>query len=530
MGGFFGAELKRAGFDAVIVEGRADKPVYLWVHDGEAEIRDASHLWGSNTKECQEAIRQELGDRLIRMAHIGPGGENMVRIASVINDVSHSAGRTGMGAVMGSKNLKAIAARGRKAPSLADPAKVSEMAKWMTANHLQLSRGMHEYGTGAAMVGGNAQGNLPVRNYSDGFFEEVEQITAETLKNTLRVGMESCYACPVRCKKVVEAEQPYKIDRIYGGPEYETLGSFGSACGVSDLAAVCKANELCAAYSLDTISAGMTIAFAMECYEKGIISKADTGGIELRFGNGEAMVQMVDQMAYRRGFGDILAEGSRLAARRIGRGAEDLAMHVKGVEIPMHEPRLKQGLGLTYSVEAHGADHTASMHDTMFSAEAAGIQEARAFGILDPLPSNDLGPAKVRLAKEMHQWRLFLDSVSICSFVRWNYNQVIDMVRATTGWNTSLAEASMVGERIVTMARAFNMREGLTAADDQLPKRFFSPTPRGALKETAIDPAAMHKAIHTFYRMMGWNDQTGVPTAEKMQELGIGWAVESLAR
>ena len=196
----------------------------------------------------------------------------------------------------------------------------------------------------------------------------------------------------------------------------------------------------------------------------------------------------------------------------------------------MHEPRLKQGLGLTYSVEAHGADHTASMHDTMFSAEAAGIQEARAFGILDPLPSNDLGPAKVRLAKEMHQWRLFLDSVSICSFVRWNYNQVIDMVRATTGWNTSLAEASMVGERIVTMARAFNMREGLTAADDQLPKRFFSPTPRGALKETAIDPAAMHKAIHTFYRMMGWNDQTGVPTAEKMQELGIGWAVESLAR
>ncbi|MBI4301588.1 MAG: aldehyde ferredoxin oxidoreductase family protein [Chloroflexi bacterium] len=524
VGGFWNAELKKAGFDAIIVEGRASHPVYLWIRDGQAEIRDAGHLWGLPTKETQEAIRSELGDRLIRTALIGRAGEKMVRFSSVINDVSgHAAGRTGMGAVMGSKNLKGIAARGSHNPEVADPAKVAAFAKFMATNAATLARSFREYGTGAGMVGGNASGNLPVRNYSDGFFEEVEEISAETLKSKIGVGMESCYACPIRCKKVVEAEQPFKVDRAYGGPEYEALGSFGSACGVGDVVAISKANELCNAHAMDAISCGMTIAFAMECFEKGIITTTNTGGIDLRFGNGEALVRMTELIVNREGLGDILAEGSRRAAQLLGRRAQDLAMQVKGQELPMHEPRLKQGLGLNYAILSQGADHTSSLHDTMAAAEGSGIQGLRALGILDPLPPNDLGPAKVAMVRTYTNWRNYLDSLLVCMFVPWSIPQVIEIAQAVTGWNTSTAEGLAVGERMAQLARTFNVRDGKTADDDILPKRFSGPTPRGALKNTAIDPEAFAKAKRLYYRQMGWTEE-GVPTQEKLAELGLAWA------
>ena len=528
VGGFFGYELKRAGYDSLIVQGRADSPVYLWIHEGEVEIRDARSLWGKNVLETQDAIEAELGERFVRTATIGPGGENMAAIACIMTDLRNAAGRGGLGAVMGSKNLKSVAVKGRNVPKPADPEKFREMALWMNHNYMNIGAagGYHDVGTGskALMVGGNAIGNLPVRNWSDGSFEGVEKITADAVKDTYRVGMEACPACQVRCKKVVELENDsYKVDRRNGGPEYETLASFGSFLGIDDLAAICRANELCALYSLDTISMGGTIAFAMECFEKEILTSSDTGGVDLRFGNAEALLEVIELIAHRQGIGDILADGSRKAAERIGRGAEEFAMQVKGVEFGMHEPRLKQGLGLIYSVALNGGDHVVGMQDTLYTQEGRGMDAVRQLGALDPLPANDLSGAKVFMAKSVHMHRLFADSLLSCMFVPWTLNQQVEMLRALTGWDYTTVEALKLGERVATMGRAFNLREGLTAEDDHLPKRFFSPTPRGGLKNTAIDPDAMNHAIHTFYGMLGWDMETGVPMQEKLEELGIGW-------
>ncbi|MBI4311553.1 MAG: aldehyde ferredoxin oxidoreductase family protein [Chloroflexi bacterium] len=533
VGGFFGYELKRAGYDTLIVQGKANTPVYLWIHEGEVEIKDAGNLWGKNVFETQELVEAELGQRFVRTATIGQAGENLDAIACIITDMRNAAGRGGLGAVMGSKNLKCVAVKGRNVPQAADREKLLEMAKWMNTNYMNVGNagGMHELGTGAkgGMVGGNAQGNLPVRNWGDGFFEGVEKITADAVKDNYRVAMEACPACQVRCKKVVELENEFfKVDRRGGGPEYETLAAFGSFMGIDDLAAICKANELCSMYSLDTISTGGVIAFAMECFEKEILTPQDTEGLDLRFGNARAMLQVIDMIAHRQGIGDVLADGSRKAAQRIGRGSEEYAMQVKGVEFGMHEPRLKQGLGLAYSVVATGGDHMSGMHDTAYTQQGRAMEAMHQYGILDPLPVNDLSPAKVAMVKSAHIHRMFGDSLINCTFVPWTLNQQIEMLNALTGWDFSAMEAMKVGERVATMNRVFNLREGLTAADDHLPKRFFSPTPRGALKNTAIDPAAMSEAIHNFYSLMGWDKETGVPTPEKLGELGLGWAAAQL--
>jgi aldehyde:ferredoxin oxidoreductase len=527
-GGFFGYELKRAGYDCLIVEGRAESPVYLWLHGGEVEIRDASSLWGMTVLETQDAIEAEVGQRMVRTATIGPAGENMAAISCIMTDLRNAAGRGGLGAVMGSKNLKCVAVKGRKVPQANDALKLREMAQWMNKNYMNAGAASHHAlgtGTAASMVGGNSIGNLPVRNWGDGMFEEVEKITADTLRDTVRVAMEACPACQVRCKKVVELEtENYKVDRRNGGPEYETLAAFGSYLGIDDLNAICRANELCGLYSLDTISTGSTIGFAMECYEKEILTPKDTGGMDLRFGNVEAMLQVIDLIARREGIGDILADGSLKAAQRIGGGAEEYAMQVKGLEFGMHEPRLKQGLGLAYAVSAFGADHVAGIHDTGYTREGSEMDSVRQLGVPEPLPANDLSPAKAFMVKSQHMWRLFGDSLAICRFVPWTIHQQVELLRAQTGWEYTTVEALALGERVATMGRVFNVREGFTAADDTLPKRFFSPTPRGALKNTAIDPEEMDRAVHTFYRLMGWDPETGVPTEEKLQELGIGWA------
>ena len=534
VGGFFGYELKRAGYDSLIVEGKADSPVYLWIHDGEVEFKDASSLWGTTVLETQDAIEAELEERFVRTATIGPGGENMAAIACIITDLRNAAGRGGLGAVMGSKNLKSIAVKGRKVPAAADPPKFREMARHMNNNYMNIGAAgnMHDLGTGGAagMMGGNSICNLPVRNWGDGFFENVEPITADAVRDNYRVAMEACPACQVRCKKVVELEnEQYSVDRRNGGPEYETLASFGSFLGIDDLAAICRANELCSLYSLDTISTGGTIAFAMECFQEEILTPADTDGLDLRFGNAEAMLKAIDLIAHRQGIGDILADGSLKAAERIGHGAQEYAMQVKGVEFGMHEPRLKQGLGLIYAIAPHGADHCVGFHDTGYTQEGRQMEAMRSMGSMDPLPANDLSAAKVAMARSEHLRRLFTDAMVMCSFVPWTLHEHVEMLRALTGWDYTTVEALKLGERIATMARAFNVREGFTAADDHLPKRFFGPTPRGALKDTAIDPDAMNQAIHTFYGMMGWSTETGVPTQEKLEELGISWVSDHLS-
>ncbi|MEM2875976.1 MAG: aldehyde ferredoxin oxidoreductase family protein, partial [Candidatus Bathyarchaeia archaeon] len=466
-GGFFGAELKHAGFDGIIIKGRAEHPVYLWIQDCEAEIRDARHLWGLDTGDSQEAIRKELGDNMIRTALIGRAGENLVRFACVIHDLRDAAGRTGMGAVMGSKNLKAVAVRGHGKIEVSNPEKLRGLSKWLLENLEAKTGSLHKFGTGAMMTAHVLSGNLPTRNFRDGGFTNPEAISAQTIANTVRVSMEGCFACPVRCKKVVKMDEPWKVDPKYGGPEYETLAALGSNCGIDDLKAICKANELCQRYSLDTISTGVTIAFAMECFENGLITEKDTEGLDLSFGNAEAMVKMVEMIANREGIGNILAEGVKRAAEKIGGGAEKFALHVKGEEVPMHEPRLKRGLALGYSVFPTGADHNNNLHDV----------DTRAFpalGIFEPVALEDLGPRKVRLFVYYTNWRVVSNSLVMCNFLPWvtDVDQLTEIVRAVTGWNTSAFEVYKLGERSMNMVRAFNVREGFTPKDDWLPTRF----------------------------------------------------------
>ena len=524
VGGLWGAELKHAGFDAIIFTGRSKDPVFLWVHDGEAELRDAQHLWGKETGDTESLIRDELADRFVRVATIGPAGEKMVRYACVINDLRDAAGRTGMGAVMGSKNLKAIAVRGHKKPlEVSDPQKLRELTSWLNKNMNDVIEWAHKYGTGSDIDGYAASGNLPTRNFRDGNFPNPEALDAKTIKETIRIGMEGCYACSVRCKKVVRLEEPWSVDPKYGGPEYEALAALGSNCGVDDLKAVTKANEICNRNSLDTISAGVAIAFAMECYENGILTVKDTDGLELRFGNSEAMVEMVKMIAHRQGIGDLLAEGVKRASAKIGRGSEDLAIHVKGQEVPMHEPRLKRAIGLGYAVSPTGADHQHNLHDMGLATGGSVAELLSALGVLELVPLEDVGPKKVRAFVYHVDWRVLDNCLLLCSFLPWDYHQKTEIARAVTGWNTTAWELMKVGERITTMARIFNIREGFTKEDDWLPKRFFQPTTAGPLSDTRVDVDKFRKMIDIYYEMMGW-DENGVPTETKLEELDIQWA------
>lgn len=529
-GGFWGAELKKTGFDAVIVEGRSEKPVYLWIHDENVEIRDASHLWGKTTLETQEAIRAELNDRLVRVAQIGRGGESVVRFACIINDLRNAAGRSGMGAVMGSKNLKAIAVRGSRMPEFADPLAVAALARYMAQEQIQRGAGkvLHDFGTGSAFVPYNRSGNLPVRNFRDGYIDDAEKVSAQAIRDQIRVGMESCYACAVRCKKVVKAEEPYHVDPAYGGPEYETMAAFGPNCGITDLVAVAKAHELCQAYSIDTISTGVVISFAMECFENGLLTSKETGGIDLRFGNVPAMLEMIEMIGNRSGIGNLLAEGTARAAREIGRGADRFAMQIKGVEIPMHEPRLKWGLALNYCLSPAGPDHQMGAHDTFYQGRGQIRDELDALGIIEPPPLYDLSARKVTLCRLFNQWRMLRDTLVLCNLVPYHFDQVIDLLKATTGWKSSSFDAMRVGERVLNLARVFNMREGLTATDDYLPERFHSPTTFGALQDTAIDKQAMETAVHKYYEQMGWDPITGLPKLSKLEDLDVGWAADQL--
>lgn len=523
-GGFWGAELKHAGYDEIIFKGSADTPVLLWVHNEEVELLDASRLWGFQVGECQDQIREHLNDQQIKTALIGPSGENLSREACVINDLNHVAGRCGLGAVMGAKKLKGVAVRGTNKLELADPKRVAALAKSLIDRIPTEARSLHEYGTGAAMDSGALIGNLPTHNFRDGAWPHASLIDGRAIKEQYRVGMGTCYSCAVMCKKEVALKEPYLVESRYGGPEYETLGAFGSDCGITDLAAICKANELCQRYGLDTIGTGTTIAFAMECYENGVIDNETTGGIELTFGNAEAMLQVLELIGKREGIGDILADGSLRAAEAFGGGTEYL-VEVKGQEVPMHEPRLKRGLGLGYVVSPTGADHCHNMHDT--GMVGASLAQLRPLGILEGVPIESLGPEKVRLFNVAMQTQILANCLSVCTFPPWRKTEYLELVQAITGWDMSMYELMDVAERTLTLARIFNLREGFTKEDDWLPPRFFKPQTSGPLSDTSVDPDQLRAAIDTYYAMMGWT-KSGVPTKGTLHRLGVGWAIKHL--
>ena len=523
VGEFWGAELKRAGLDVLIVEGKSAKPAYLWVNDGEVSIRSAEHLWGKNTKETQQTIREELGDDRIRVASIGPAGENLVLYACAMNGLYDAAGRGGIGAVMGSKNLKAVAVRGHKAPEVVDAQPTKDIARWLKEKDPWESiRGFWEVGTGLPMDGFEAIGNLPVRNFRDGLFPAVKKIDAPAAMKTFGIKMDACYACSVRCKKVVKVDKPYKVDPDYGGPEYETLASLGSNCGIEDLPAIAKGNELCNAYSLDTISTGEVIAFAMECFENGLLTTKDTGGIELRFGNAEAMLKLIDLIAHRKGIGDLLADGVARAAKKIGNGAEKFAIAVKGLEAGMHEPRAKPGLGIGFMVNPHGADHCFNLHDHAYAnQDSLAVKDIEAVGLLGPFPVDDIGEKKVELFQYRQRLMAIFDSLVVCQFLPYSLAQLAGLLNAVTGQNVTDKELLEIADRTITTLRLFNLREGFSEADDRLPQRFYEPKTDGVLADKPLDPAKMEAAKHHYYSLMGWDKDTGEPKEETLKKLGI---------
>jgi aldehyde:ferredoxin oxidoreductase len=520
-GGFWGAELKRAGYDAIIIEGKAASPVYLAIQDDTVEIRDAGHIWGTKTTEAEDIIKGEMGDKRARVCQIGLAGERQIPYACVVHDLTHFAGRTGTGAVLGYKNLRAIAVRGTKGLEMGDPEKVKELSRWMGEKYKKLAWGFSHLGTPGVLMPLQSMGGLPTRNFREGAFEGAEKISGETMRETVLIGQETCYACPIKCKRVVSTGEPHNVDPRLGGPEYETLGALGSVCGIDDLEAICKGNELCNSYGLDTISTGVSIAFAMECFEEGILTEEDTGGLALTFGNAAAMLEMIEQIVQQKGLGKILSKGVKEAAKVIGKGSEKYAMHVKGQEVPMHEPRLKMGLGIGYAVSPTGADHCHNLHDTIFEKSTKGIAS---LGVLEPLPAESLGPEKVRMFTYVSTLRHFGNCALYCYFVPWSPNQVVDMMQAVTGWDVSLWELMKVGERAAALTRLFNIRRGFTAEEDRLKKRFHEAFTSGPLQGVKLEEDTLQKAVRLYYGMMGW-DEKGVPSEAKLHELDLGWAV-----
>jgi aldehyde:ferredoxin oxidoreductase len=529
VGGWWGHEFKRAGFDALVIKGRAQSPVYLWIHDGEVEIRPAGHLWGRATAPAQAAIREELGDERVRVAQIGPAGENLVRYAAVIHDVNRAAGRNGMGALMGSKNLKAVAVRGTGKVEIADRARVTEVSRWFGENYKKLmgwaAAGIGR-GTQDGLVGGSLQGNLPTRNFGVPVFEQAELLSGERNYEMFYKGRDTCQGCPVSCKQVFEHvdEDPYRsLDPVYGGPEYEAMGAFGSACGVSDNLAVCKANELSNAYGLDVISAGMSIAFVMECFENGILTPDDTGGLEFRWGDGEILVRSVEMIARRQGFGDIMAEGVDRMANRFGPASQAFNVTVKGQELPMHEPRLKHGLGVGYAVAPVGADHMMNIHDTSYARDGGSLRRVNSAlsEPIGPVPRDALDEDKLGIFQTELNWSHFEDCGLICMFYSYDYSHLAEALSGVSGQEYSIHDILDVGARAQTLARLFNLREGLTAADDRLPKRMMTAFESGPIEGSAIASEDLERFKRRFYEVMGWESETGAPTAKCLRELGL---------
>ncbi|MCB0037586.1 MAG: hypothetical protein KDE51_26325, partial [Anaerolineales bacterium] len=551
-GGFWPAELKYAGFDAIVITGASATPVYLSIIDGEAKLHDASHLWGKTTLEVDELLKEELNDKKLEIAQIGISGEKLSNFAAVMNMSNRAWGRTGIGAVMGSKKLKAIAVRGSRKVEPADKKRVLALSK-KGAKDLEPSgmAGFGKYGTAGVVMGQYGSGGLPTHNWSSGVMptrEQAEAIGGERLYDELlkgaaegkqdKQGRDTCYACIVRCKRVVESEYDGTgLIPEYGGPEYETIATFGSYCDVDDLHAVTYANQLCNEYGVDTISCGATLSWAMECFENGLLTTEDTDGIELNFGNAEAMIAMLKKTLNREGFGDILADGSAKAADRLGKGHEYL-LTIKGQEMPAHMPHVKRSLGLIYAVNPFGADHQSSEHDTGYSEKAYERfyqKPLNEIGLNKPQSPKVLNEDKVEFALKTQYAYSAADTISVCQFVygpTWQLYSASDMAElmsAATGWDYTVEDIQAIGQKRVNMMRAYNAREGLTRDQDTLPQKLFKKALEGGRSDgIIIEDDELQAGMDIYFEQAGWDKVTGVPSRQTLETVGLGWVADEL--
>ncbi len=532
-GGWWAPELRFAGFDGVIVKGRADSPVYLWIHDGEFELRDASSFWGRFTGDAQEMIRAELGEPKARVAVIGPAGEKLVRFAAIANDLRHFNGRGGVGAVMGSKNLKAVVVRGTRKPEWHDLEAIQSMAK--TGADKVRSDGFYkvfrELGTTMNVDWNSGIGGLPTKNWTMGTWDHSEDIRAETYRETMMDGPGgTCWACAQSCKRDLKAglREPWIVEERYGGPEYETIGMCGSNCLVSDLKAIAKANEICAKYGMDTISAGGVAGFVMECFEKGVLTPESAGGLDVRFGDGDSLVRIVDMIGRREGFGNDMAEGTHRLALKLGDRATRYDVTVKGKEFPAHMPQSKRMMAIMYAVNSFGPDHVSSSMDGEFAGEIGEVDKG--LGLYDTVGFSELDFAKARATAYTQRAVSAIDTFTVCNFCfnTWSifsFENLVSCVNAATGWHYTMAELMLLGERRINMLRAYNAREGFGASDDDLPTRVFEDglVDEGAGKGQKVDRKSFLEARDAYYRINGWDPVTGNPTFSKLGELGLEW-------
>ncbi len=519
-GGGFGAELKSAGYDVLIVEGRAEKPVYLQIQDGTVAIRDGAALSGLTTDKTAAAIRDELGDRKMTVAAIGPAGEKLVRFAAIV-DGRRTASRGGVGAVMGSKNLKAVAVRGTGRPETADREGLLAITRQQGAvvkNEPRL-QGFRHIGTAAAVSYTHQIGLYPVRNFQEGVFPEVDGNLTGAKFDELFVKDAHCRSCPIHCGSIVKvSDGPYAGDAVEG-PEYETLYSFGGELGNADLGMVIEANRICDDYGLDTMSAGATIGFAMECCEKGILSKDELGGLDLTWGNHAAIIALLRKICTREGIGDVLAEGSREAARRIGKGAERYAMQVKGLELPGYDPRGGKGAALNLATASLGASH----------CHGQCPQEMVGSGTADRFAFEGKG----ELCKINQDKVALFETGVVCIFPMMfrliDFESLAKMLYAVTGIEEfkDVDYITRVGERIVNLERAFNVREGFGRSDDELPLRFLEEKQaEGPITGQVVELEPM---LEEYYRVRGWDPATGIPTRERLELLDLNDIAEQLA-
>lgn len=527
-GGWWGHEFKRTGYDALVIKGRAPSPVYLVIRDGRLEIRPAEHLWGLETWPAEVALKQELGDERVRVAQIGPAGENRVLYAAVIHDVNRAAGRNGLGALMGSKNLKAVAVRGSTPVPVVERRRVTQISKWLGDNYKALAAWATAPGRGTqdSLAWWGHLGALPTQNFSSPLWEERSNLSGERNYELFFKSRDTCQACPIACKQVFEhaGENPYQTLRPeYGGPEYEAMAALGATCRVSDNLAVCKAAELCNANGLDVISAGASIAFVMEAFERGIITAADTGGLAFHWGDSDLLVKAVELIARREGFGAVLADGVARMSARFGPAAADFDLTVKKQELPMHEPRLKQALGVGYAVAPVGADHMMNMHDTDIASEGEGLNRVNSVlrEKIGPQKPTQLSEDKMRAFHVEVNWMHFQDCAINCHFYPYRYEHLAAALSGVTGVEYTLQDILDVGARAQTLARMFNLREGLTAEDDRLPRRVMRAFESGPLAGVEINADSFAWAKRRYYELMGWDPDTGVPGADCLRDLKL---------
>ena len=521
-GGYWGMSFKGNGIDGNIFQGIASKPVYLVIDEGKAELRDAEHIWGKNVWETTRIIKEDLGEEF-EVACIGIAGEKMVRYACIINDNHRAAGRCGMGAVMGSKRLKAIAVRGTKETPIANKEAFVQVAQknYELLADSFLKIGMETYGTSMVLDMVNARGFFPTRNFQTGVCPHADKINSQSHVDNLLVERKACFACPIKCVRVSEIKTGPYTGFKGEGPEYETVASFGGMCAIDNLEAITMAHNLCDDYGLDTISTGNTIGFIMECYEKGILTKSEIDGLEANFGNDEAAIELVHKIGKRDGIGDLLAEGVKRISQELGRGTEKFAMHVKGLELPGYEPRGAKLLGLSYATASRGGCHVMSMTQVPSSMDMPVliIEDSK---IEEPFMENI---EEVHVVKELEDASCIFDCSGACKFMglSMSYEEWINLIANVTGLEFTFDDYKKVGERIYNLERVFHVREGITVADDTLPKRCLEePLPEGPA-EGQVNK--LDVLLDAYYKLRGW-DKNGNPTPEKLKELELEEMIE----